>query len=570
MLPPGILKKIILQNKFFDPKEWRGIENKAKEANVAVEQYLLDKKLLLEEQIYKAAAAFYQVPFIDLRGQNIKKEVLFLLSEPYAVANQVLPFERDGDGIKIAALRPDDLQLSDFIQRKTGLTPKFYFPAPTSLKEALKQYRRTLKAEFEAIAEEAREERPLQELAQELPIVRVVDTFLEHAILESASDIHIEPAEKEVIVRFRVDGILRPAMNLPKSIAPGIVARIKILANLKIDEHRLPQDGRFKIITQEYRYSVRVSVIPVYDGEKIVLRLLNEATKTLTLEQLGLRSKSLAMVQAHIKKPHGIILVTGPTGCGKTTTLYSILNILNMPGVNISTVEDPIEYRIPGVNQSQVNPRIGFTFATGLRALLRQDPNILMVGEIRDAETAEIAIHAALTGHLVLSTLHTNDAATALPRLIDMGAPPFLVASTVSLVVAQRLVRKLCPDCRESYKLSAQEIKDLQKQYPIAEILKTLCQQGAITDKQTLESLLFFRSKGCPQCHKEGYRGRVGIYEVLEMTPEMTELVQRKTSSDVIAKTAKQAGMITMLADGFMKAKEGITTIAEILRVTKE
>ena len=344
----------------------------------------------------------------------------------------------------------------------------------------------------------------------------------------------------------------------------------KILSDLKLDEHRLPQDGRFKVEAPGYNVSFRVSIIPTYDGEKIVLRLLNEKTGLLTLEQLGFLPKSLEKIQRNISKPHGLILITGPTGSGKTTTLYAILNVLNSPEVNIITIEDPIEYRMHGVNQSQVNPKIGYTFAIGLRAYLRQDPDIIMVGEIRDPETAEIAIHAALTGHLVLSTLHTNDTPTTLPRLSEMGIPAFLVASTCNVIVAQRLVRKICQDCIESYTLTKAEMEKLEKQIDLTSLLAILEQEGATTNRQAKETLLFYRGKGCKKCGKSGYKGRIGIYEVLDVDAEIRELVIQQASADKIMQAARKKGTITVLEDGFIKAKSGITTIEEILRVTKE
>ncbi|MFH1582780.1 MAG: GspE/PulE family protein, partial [Candidatus Falkowbacteria bacterium] len=380
-----------------------------------------------------------------------------------------------------------------------------------------------------------------------------------------------EPEEKDVIARYRVDGILRTVMTLPKNVQPGIIARIKILANLKVDEHRLPQDGRFKISAKEYKVSFRVSIIPTFDGEKIVMRLLSEKAQVLTLEQLGLQPSALETIKRNISKPHGMILVTGPTGSGKTTTLYTVMNILNTPEVNIMTIEDPIEYRMPRVNQSQVNPKIGYTFATGLRAFLRQDPNIIMVGEIRDQETAEIAIHAAMTGHLVLSTLHTNDAVTTLPRLSDMGVPAFLVASTTNIIIAQRLVRKICPNCIQSYKLDKQTIVELKQQLDLENIMKTLEEKKIIINaSQGIEALLFYRGKGCKQCSNSGYKGRLGIYEVLEVTDEMSELILKKASPTELKKQAEKQNMLTIIEDGFIKTKNGITTIEEIMRVTKE
>jgi type IV pilus assembly protein PilB len=395
--------------------------------------------------------------------------------------------------------------------------------------------------------------------------------MLEYAIFENASDIHIEPQENDLIVRYRIDGRLKQVMTLPKNTQSGIIARIKILSNLKIDEHRLPQDGRFTITSKDYKVAFRVSILPVYDGEKAVLRLLNESAQVLTLEQLGLQPRPLEILKRNIKKPHGIILVTGPTGSGKTTTLYTVLNILNKPEVNISTVEDPIEYRMPKINQSQVSPKIGFTFANGLRSLLRQDPNIIMVGEIRDNETAEIAANAAMTGHLVLSTLHTNDAVTALPRLGEMGVPSFLIASTTNILMAQRLVRKICLHCIQSYTLSKAAVEDLNKQFNVEYILKTLEREGAIMSAATpIESLLFYRGKGCKQCNHEGYKGRIGIYEILEVTHEVADLILNKGTTEDLRRAAQKQGMLTMAEDGFIKAKYGITTIEEVLRVTKE
>jgi len=401
--------------------------------------------------------------------------------------------------------------------------------------------------------------------AEELPIIKIVDTLLKHAILQKASDIHIEPTEKEVIVRYRIDGILHDAMTLPKTAAAGIVARIKVLSNLKLDEHRLPQDGRFKIETEDYKYSVRVSVLPVFNGEKIVMRLLPESTKALTLEGLGFRGEALERVQENLRKPVGMILVTGPTGSGKTTTLYTMMEILNTPSVNISTIEDPIEYQMPRINQTQVNPKIGLTFANGLRALVRQDPDIIMVGEIRDTETARLAVNAALTGHLVLSTLHTNDAAGAIPRLIDMGVEPFLIASTLQVIIGQRLVRRLCQE-KERYKLAQAEIKEIKKYCDLDRILKILKEEKIVKPKAKVKDIEFCRpkeTKGCP----EGYSGRIGIYEVLAVTETVKDLIVKRIPSEKISIQTKKEGMRTMVEDGFIKAAQGITSIEEVLRV---
>jgi type IV pilus assembly protein PilB len=346
------------------------------------------------------------------------------------------------------------------------------------------------------------------------------------------------------------------------------VARIKVLSNLKLDEHRLPQDGRFKIETEEYKYSIRVSVLPIFDGEKIVMRLLAETAKAFTLEGLGLRDEALERVQDNLRKPVGMTLITGPTGSGKTTTLYAMMEILNTPGVNISTVEDPVEYRMPRINQTQVNPKIGMTFASGLRALVRQDPDIIMVGEIRDSETTDLAINAALTGHLVLSTLHTNDAAGAIPRLIDMGAEPFLISSTLNVIIAQRLVRRLCKE-KEKYILKEAELKNLEKYCDLDKTLRTLKEEKIVKPKATFKDIEFYRSKPSKEC-PEGYSGRIGIYEVLPVTESIKELIVQKATSDQITEQARKEGMRTMIEDGFVKAAQGITSIEEVLRVIIE
>jgi type IV pilus assembly protein PilB len=478
-------------------------------------------------------------------------------------------------------LDPQDLRTIEFLKK---VAPFRILPRLTnreSIKNVLRQYQKTLEAEFGELIkkegetiktlkeEEKIEEREeLEKMATELPIIRIVDTFIKHAILQRASDIHVEPTEKEVLVRYRIDGILRDAMILPKITAPGIVARIKVLSNLRLDEHRLPQDGRFKIEAEDYRYSIRVSILPVFDGEKIVMRLLPETAKAFTLEQLGLAGKALQDVQDNLKKPVGMTLVCGPTGCGKTTTLYSMMAILNNPGVNISTIEDPIEYRMPRINQTQVNPKIGLTFASGLRALVRQDPDIIMVGEIRDNETASLAINAALTGHLVLSTLHTNSAAGAIPRLIDMKVEPFLISSTLNCIVAQRLVRKLCGE-KEKYFLTKADLENLEKYCDLERILRILREEKIAKIKDSLTKIPFFRPKPTKEC-PDGYKGRIGIFEVLPVSPKIKDLIVKKASADEIEIEAKKEGMRTMIEDGFVKAAQGITSIEEVLRVIIE
>ncbi|MFA5029259.1 MAG: ATPase, T2SS/T4P/T4SS family [Patescibacteria group bacterium] len=570
------LEEILKRNKILDEIQLKTFSEQARKDNKTLENFLISQKIISSELLYETAAKYYGLPFVDLKNQTIRKDILQIIPEVTAQAHQTIAFDKNNGDLKVATLDISNIELFDFLAKKTQLNIKLHLTSPDNIREILKQYRKGLNAELKEMETEGQKTETdgdpdkLKDLAQDLPIVRIVDTMLEYAILEKASDIHIEPAEKEVNVRYRIDGVLKNVMTLPKNTHPGVIARIKILSNLKLDEHRLPQDGRFKIKTQDYQVSFRVSILPTFDGEKVVLRLLPDQTQQLSLEQLGFQPNSLEVIKKNIAKPHGMILVTGPTGSGKTTTLYTILGVLNKPEVNISTVEDPIEYRVQGINQSQVQPKIGFTFAAGLRALLRQDPNIIMVGEIRDIETAEISINAAMTGHLVLSTLHTNDAVTAIPRLIDMKVPTFLIASTLNLVVAQRLVRKICKNCIESYKLDKKTIEELEKQFNLEKLEKNLIQQGYLNAKQSIKSVLFYRGKGCQQCGSTGYKGRIGIYETLEINEKIGQLIISKASRDELERAALENGMTTLLQDGFIKAKSGTTTIEEVLRVTQE
>ncbi|PJA08490.1 hypothetical protein COX69_02195 [Candidatus Falkowbacteria bacterium CG_4_10_14_0_2_um_filter_48_10] len=570
------LKKILVNAEALSETDFDNYAQEAAKDNQPLENLLMEKKVITSSTLYENAANFYKIPFVDLKTQTIRKDVLLAIPESVVSAHNLIAFDTTPTEIKIATLDPSNLEIFEFIAKKTGLQPKIHLTTPDSLKEAVKQYHKGLKAEFGYLDEGKKiageeTDKDLKKLAEDLPVVRIVDTLLEYAIMEGASDIHIEPEEKDVLVRYRVDGILRNVMILPKTVQSGIAARLKILSNLKVDEHRLPQDGRFKIVNNEYKVSFRVSILPTFDGEKIVLRLLNEKAQAIGLEQLGLQKKSFEALKRNIAKPHGMILVTGPTGSGKTTTLYTVLGILNKPEVNISTVEDPIEYRMPKVNQSQVNAKIGYTFANALRAFLRQDPDIIMVGEIRDSETAEIAVHAAMTGHLVLSTLHTNDAITTLPRLAEMGVPSFLLATTVNIIIAQRLVRKICPNCIQSFNLDREMTEELQRQLNMESILKTLEKEKTILDaKKGLANLLFYRGKGCKRCNNTGYKGRIGIYEALEVDENVRNLILKKSDGSEIGEYAKKKGVISIVEDGFIKAKNGITTIEEILRVTKE
>jgi len=577
----GQLKLFLVDSGLVKEDAIKRIEAKAKKTGKKFEELLLNEGLISQEDLIRLKAYILGVPFINLEKEIVPKEVLEIIPEPIARAHNIVAFRKKGRELEVAMLDPEDLQTIEFIKKKSNLRILPRLTTPQSIKNVLAQYRKTLGAEFaelikkeaegvktKRIQEKTTEKEELEKIAQEIPVIKIVDSLLKHAVLDRASDIHIEPMENEVLVRYRIDGILRDAMTLPKQVAPGIVARIKVLSNLKLDEHRLPQDGRFKFETNGDKYSVRVSVLPVLNGEKVVMRLLAEEAKGYSLEELGLRGKALEDIQTALRRPTGMILVCGPTGSGKTTTLYSMIEILNTPEVNISTVEDPIEYRMPRVNQTQVRPEIGLTFANGLRALLRQDPDIIMVGEIRDNETAALAVNAALTGHLVLSTLHTNNAAGAIPRLIDMKVEPFLIASTLNVILAQRLVRRLCEDKKE-YHLERSQIDQISKYCDLKRVENILKKEGLLKKKGTVKDVTFFEPKPTKSC-PEGYKGRIGIFEVLPATESIKKLITQNATSDAIQERALKEGMITMVEDGFVKAARGITTIEEVLRVIME
>ncbi len=588
------LLDFLLDSGLIEEDKLRAVYEEAEKKEKKMGDLLLKRKLISKKELNKLYAYIMGTPFVDLSKESIPPDILQIIPEPIAKKYKIVAFDKTASSLKVAMLNPEDLQTIDFIKKKTGLKVDPCLTTEEGMQTALRQYEKSLKAEFGDIIGDKKGadekegsitdgikkkktgggKKDLSKEAEDLPVIKVVDTLIKHAILESASDIHIEPDEKEVRVRYRIDGILHDAMTLPKRIMSGIVARIKVLANLKLDEHRLPQDGRFKIEKDDYKISFRVNILPIFDGEKIVMRLLDESSKGLTLEKMGLQGEALEIIHRDIKKPNGMILVTGPTGSGKTTTLYTIMDILNTTKVNISTVEDPVEYRMHRVNQTQINTKIGLTFAASLRALLRQDPDIIMVGEIRDQETMEIAMHAAMTGHLVLSTLHTNSAAGTLPRLLDMGAEPFLVASTVNVVIGQRLVRKLCPDCRVEYTLNKKELESLKDNLDTERMLEILKKEESskkfVKDDADWSSVKLYKAKGCKQCNNEGYKGRIGIYEVLEVDEDIEKMIMESASSEEIEKRAQEKGMLMMIEDGFVKVVQGITSIEEVLRVTKE
>ncbi len=581
------LNQLLKEKKIVTADRLKELEAEAKHLNKPMEwdDFLIDQKIIDEKALLELKSQALGVPVIDLRDQNIAPEVLNLVPEPIAHRHKIISFAKGKNELSVAMVDPTDIQTKEFMKKKTGLSIKAYLIGKQSLDFGLSKYHSNLEGEIQHLVDEGKTTEAggsgavsaaglaeeLKKMAEEIPVIQVVDTLLEYAVIEKASDIHIEPQENAVTVRYRIDGVLHDVMTLPKVIHAALVARIKVLADLKIDEHRLPQDGRFKLEKEGYKYSLRVSTIPVFDGEKVVMRLLDESSKALTLEQLGFLPQQLDLVSRSIHKPHGMILITGPTGSGKSTTLYAILTILNTKNVNISTIEDPVEYHIPGTNQMQVNPKIGLTFALGLRSLLRQDPNIIMIGEIRDRETAEEAMHAAMTGHIVLSTLHTNSAAGALPRLIDIGEEPYLIASTINSVMGQRLVRIICLDCKEKMDVDEATAATLRKQFDLDKLMKVLQREKVIPAKTgKFEDLKFYKGKGCDKCNHTGYRGRLGVHEILEVTSEIGEMIIKRAASQEIQDLAEAKGTILMWQDGFIKAVRGVTTIEEILRVTRE
>lgn len=543
---------------------------------------LVSQGKISEDDLKRMQAYLLGVPYVDLAKTKMAFEILSLIPEPIARAHNIVAFKKDGDKLEVAMLDTDDLKAIDFIQKKTGLKIIPRLTSGDSIKNALLQYQKSLKADFGDIIKketgsitllqdkdvEGMGAGDLKKLAEDLPVVRVVDTLLKHAIIQGASDIHIEPTENELVVRYRIDGVLRDAMMLPKNASLSITARLKVLAALKLDEKRLPQDGRFKIDLDGEKVSFRVSILPVYYGEKTVMRILRENAGGFTLESLGFHGPNLERIHDGTNLANGLILTTGPTGSGKTTTLYTILDIVNTPDVNISTVEDPIEYQMKRVNQTQVKPEIGLTFAAGLRSLVRQDPDIIMVGEIRDNETAGLAVNAALTGHLVLSTLHTNSAAGALPRLIDMKMEPFLLASTLEIIVGQRLVRKLADD-KEKYFLTKAGIASLGKIIDLDRMLKFLKDEKVVPEDTDWEKVPFYKPKKS-ESTDDGYKGRIGIHEVLKMSSTIRDLIMKNATAEQIEAQAKKEGMLTMTEDGVFKSVQGMTTIEEVLRVISQ
>ena len=556
-LPIQTLKQIIVPSGYVLEKDFDEAAKSAKNLGKKIEDVLIFRGLISENNLGKLVAEYLKVPYADISRQQIPDDVLALIPEKLARSYHMIPFGRQGNAIKLVMSDPADFEALEFAKRQTGLSIIPYYTSTDNIRKILGQYKKNIRAYFDKVIQEnvekASPDTDLLKAAENLPIIKILDTILEYAVAERASDVHIETLNEKVVIRFRIDGILQDIIKFHRGAESALVARIKILANLKIDEHRIPQDGRYKFTIDKDVIGLRVSIIPAFYGENIVMRILPETKRPLSLEELGLSGRNLKMVKANLSKPHGMMLVTGPTGSGKTTTLYSILNILNTIKVKICTTEDPIEYGMERVTQIQINPRAGLTFSASLRALLRHDPDIIMVGEIRDKETAEIGVHAALTGHLVLSTLHTNDAVGAIPRLLDMGVEDYLVASTVNLVIAQRLVRKICPACIQEYVPEKSLLEMLSKDFGL-----------------DVSNQKFYKGKGCDECRNSGYLGRIGIYEVLAVTDGIRSLIGNKKTGDEITRQAVKEGMITMFRDGLNKVASGLTTIKEVLRAVRE
>lgn len=586
------LSTLLIRNDIASESQLTSLKEEASRTDRSLQTQVLESKLLSERDLTKLFADYADIPFIEIDPRDIPTDTLNKIPERIARQYNAVVFNIDETGVVHLAMDdPDDVQAVSFIEKEIGTNTKIYVAPQENILLCLENYRGDVNQELNDVIDIQREDDGTAQqvseadVAENSPIAQTVNLLLEFAIRSQASDIHIEPRESFVQIRYRVDGVLKEVNQLPRNVLGALVSRIKILANLKIDERRVPQDGRFKIKVAGKQYALRVSTLPIADGEKVVMRILDESNQAVTLQELGYWGHSLQVITEAIAEPNGMILITGPTGSGKSTSLFSVLTMLNKPDVNISTIEDPVEYKIPGVNQTQTNSKAGMTFATGLRALLRQDPNIIMVGEIRDGETANLGVQAALTGHLVFSTLHTNNAATCLPRLLDMGIEPFLIASTVKAVVGQRLVRRLCMACRVKHTPSQEEIAEVIELFNFAPgtpfgAIHALCvtaqSQGVGADtepgttEQTITHLWNQNPDGCEECNHTGYKGRIGIYEVLGNTTNIQKLIVTNATSSQIQEQAILEGMTTMQADGLVKMLRGNTTLDEVLRVTRE
>ncbi len=557
------LKKLLVEPGHITEEDFNSAEKTAKEKGSSLDRVLVEKGLIGDENLGKIIADATGYPFINLKKANIEEiseELLNYIPEAVAQSQRAVVFKEEKGGVLLLATNnPDNYEFVKHLEKTTGYRVEVYYATPFALDMALRKYSGDLQREARMLIEEIKKE---PERAEQM-VVKLADLLFEHAYANVASDIHIEPLEEHCIVRFRIDGILYKVLDYPKDIHDRMVSRIKILSRLRTDEKAAPQDGRFDYKVGDAEVDVRVSILPTTEGENVVMRLLMQQGKRFTIESLGLLEDDLRKIRNNAKKPWGMILVVGPTGSGKTTTLYAVLQLLHQSTVNIMTVEDPVEYNMDGVQQAQVNPKKNVTFASGLRSIVRQDPDIIMVGEIRDEETVNMAVDAAMTGHLVLSTMHANDAATAFPRLLEMGVEPFLISSAVNVSIAQRLVHRICESCRESYFLSEEEAEEISEDKNFAEMVKT------IAGKDDLRKIRFFRGRGCDLCDHTGYEGRTSIFEVLEVTENLRKLITEKSSADALRKKAIEEGMTPMIYDGISKALLGITTISEVKRVAK-
>jgi type IV pilus assembly protein PilB len=585
-IPNTTVIELLKNAKKLTPEQLASLETEATNDKANIEELVIQQNITTDVELTKLFAEEIGIPFTEINVKELNKETLKQLPENIAKLYNMVVFagsiDDESEPRQIAMVDPDDLQAIDVLHKMFGQNIKLFIATKFNILAALDQYRGNIGSEISKIVTDGDEESEIDEditeedIAEDSPIAQTVNLIVEYAIKSGASDIHIEPREKHVLIRYRIDGVLKEANRLPKRTMAALTSRIKILSSLKIDERRAPQDGRFKINMNGRVFAFRVSTLPITEGEKVVMRILDETSEPLSLEQLGFWGKALKDIQEASKQPHGMLLVTGPTGSGKSTTLHSVLHILNKPDVNISTIEDPVEYKLEGVNQTQVNPVAGMTFVAGLRALLRQDPNIIMVGEIRDGETAGLGVQAALTGHLVFSTLHTNNAATCLPRLLDMNIEPFLIASVVRVVIGQRLVRRIVPEDCEEYTPNDTERKEIERVFGLKtkadwdNILKLVQQAQEEFGKPKSTKITLWRPKEDLKGDKTGYKGRMGIYEVLNNTTSVQDLIVSNATSDEIQSKSVSEGMLTMQLDGLIKAMIGMTSIEEILRVTRE
>lgn len=550
------LKNLILKTQLADEKGWSEMAEYARNTGITLNDALVERNIISDENLGLLIADFLKIPFVVLGKITIPEDVFHIVPEKLARKQKVIAFEKDDTSIKVAMSNPRNTLVMEMLTRKTGKKIIPHLATSRDIANTFQIYKRDLQKTFDTLIKEVIEKAG-NRLLEDAPVAKIIDLLIDFAYQDKASDIHIEPQEQNSLVRFRIDGILHDMLLLPKNLQDRITTRIKVLSRLRTDEHLAPQDGKMRIQLEEENLDIRVSIIPIADGEKTVMRLLSTHSRQISLTDLGMSSHDLKKVTDGFHKSYGMVLSTGPTGSGKSTSIYSILKILNTREKNITTIEDPVEYRVKGVNQIQVNTKTNLTFAGGLRSILRQDPNIIFVGEIRDSETAGIAVNAALTGHLVLSTLHTNDAATALPRLTDMGVEPFLVASTVNVIIGQRLVRKICEMCKTSVTTT--------KEYLSAQLPSHLVEKY-FGDKAEVR---IYKGQGCKICHFTGYSGRIGVFEVLEVGKNIKQLITEKADSDLILKEAVKEGMMTMLEDGVEKIMKGMTTVEEVLRVTK-